>query len=135
MRPNKILAVGKEAQFIELVRKVAELSSWNLALASDREEGLKKARSEKPALIILGYIEPRGEAFQLHSELKGSPETGYIPLLVLDVAQEEHLSKGWRRDEGLRMDAEGYLRQPTEPLELAQCVEKILSKEKVLVTA
>lgn len=134
MRPNKILAVGKEAQFIELVRKAAELSSWNLTLASDREEGLKKARSEKPALIILGYIEPRGEAFRLHSELKGSPETGYIPLLVLDVAREEHLSKGWRRDEGLRMDAEEYLCQPIEPLELARHVEKILSK-KVIVAA
>ena len=134
MRPNKILAVGKEAQFIELVQKAAELSPWNLILASDREEGLKKARSEKPALIILGYIEPRGEAFQLHSELKGSPETDYIPLLVMDVAREEHLSKGWRRDEGLRMDAEGYLRQPIGPVELAQHVEKILSK-KALVAA
>ena len=135
MSLNKILAVGEETSFIEVVQKAAEISSWKLTLASDRVEGLEKAYNERPDLIVLGYIEPRGEAFQLHEELKGNPETSNIPLLVVDVPQEEHLSKGWRRDEGLRINAEGYLRQPTEPLELAQCVEKILSKEKVLVTA
>ena len=128
---SKILVIDKEPEFIEVARKAAELSSWQLITASGKEEGFKKALKEKPDLIILGYLEPRGSSFALHKELRKEPLTQNIPLLVVDVRPEEHSRKGWRKGEGLQMDAEDYISRPVEPAELQEIVKRIMQRTLV----
>ena len=79
-------------------------------------------------MVMVGYLEPRGDAFELHKELRETLVTKNIPLLVVDVSPEEHTRKGWRRDEGMQMDAEDYISRPVEPAELLELVGKILKK-------
>jgi len=54
-----------------------------------------------------------------------------------DKALEKRLLKGWRRDEGLRLEAEDYFCKPVEVTALASRIEKLLDKTtrriKVLV--
>jgi len=125
---TKILVVDNEPDFVEQARSALEASSYQAIFASDRKSGLEKARREAPALVIVGALEPRGDAFELHRELRDSPGTQGIPMLVVDVRREEHSRKGWRRDEGMQMDAEDYVSRPIEPAELVKLVERILER-------
>ena len=122
----KILVVDNEPDFVEQARSALEASSYQAIFASDRKSGLEKARREAPALVIVGALEPRGDAFELHRELRDSPVTQGIPMLVVDVRREEHSRKGWRRDEP--MDAEDYVSRPIESAELVKLVERILER-------
>ncbi len=125
MQRQSILVVDTEPAFLRTVRQALE-HLYEVSVASTRSEGLGKAESEAPAMVIVGFLEPRGEAFKLHKQLKENPKTNRMPLLVVDVRPEEHSRRGWRREEGSQMDAEGYISRPVEPVELAELVKDIL---------
>ena len=127
MKQQRILVVDSEPDFIKAVKEALG-TSYEVSVTSTRKEGLDKAKRETPNMIILGYLEPRGDAFELHKELRETLVTKNIPLLVVDVSPEEHTRKGWRRDEGMQMDAEDYISRPVEPAELAKLVGEILEK-------
>lgn len=127
MEKERILVVDNEISFLERTKQTLE-AFYEVITASGKEEGLTKARKEAPDLIIIGYLEPRGTSFTLHKELRGEPSTRDIPLLIIDVRPEEHSQKGWRREEGLQMEADDYISRPIEPAELKETVERILQR-------
>jgi DNA-binding response OmpR family regulator len=129
---KKALLVDKETELTGITKQAAELSSWELRVATGTEQALKLAATEQPAIIILGYLEPQGEAFNLHKRLRENSETANIPQVVIDVAQDEQLQKGWRKADGLRMDAEHYLCLPISPAELAKVIDDVATLNKVL---
>ena len=61
-----------------------------------------------------GTLMPRGDAFELHGEIKGNPQYSTIPMIVVDASPEDHARKGWRREEGLILNAEDYIARPVE---------------------
>jgi len=85
----------------------------------------------------LGTIMPRGDAFQLHQWLKQNPNFKEVPLIVVDAPPEKQLIKGWRMDEGLKLEAEQYLIKPVDSASIVAWAEKFLDKTlrkiKVLV--
>lgn len=127
MEKRRILVVDSELSFLERIKQTLE-AFYEVITASGKEEGLAKAQKEAPDLIIIGYLEPRGTSFAFHKELRGEPSTRDIPLLIIDVRPEEHSQKGWRREEGLQMEADDYITRPIESAELKETVEAILQR-------
>ena len=132
---TRVIVVDEETKLTGIAQEAAELSSWELTVATGTAQALKLTASEQPAVIILGYLEPQGEAFRLHKRLRGNSETGSIPQVVVDVAPGEQLQKGWRKADGLRMDAEDYLCLPITPTELAKVVDGVATLNEVLGVA
>jgi len=133
----KILLVDDESEFIADTQTKLLAKGWQVLTAGNRSEAEKVAIHEKPDLIILGTIMPRGDAFLLHQWLKQSPNLREVPLIVVDASPEKRLIKGWRMDEGLKLEAEQYLIKPVESASLVAWAEKFLDKTlrriKVLV--
>jgi len=134
---NKILLIDDEPEFIGALRAKLQAKGWQVVTAGSRSEAEEMARREKPDLIILGTIMPRGDAFLLHQWLKQSSTFKDVPLIVVDAPVEKRLIKGWRMDEGLKLEAEQYLIKPVELAFLVAWAEKFLDKTlkkiKVLV--
>ena len=124
---NHILVIGNELDLTKVTREALG-TSCELTHALTKVNGMEEARRLMPDLILLGYLEPRGTSFQLYKELRDGLLTKSIPLVVVDVRREEHSRKGWRRDEGMQMDADDYLVQPVDPIVLRETVERILNK-------
>jgi len=133
----KILLVDDEPDFIADMRTTLLAKGWQVLTAGSRPEAEKVAGREKPDLIVLGTIMPRGDAFLLHQWFKQSPNFREVPLIVVDASPEKRVVKGWRMDEGLKLEAEQYLIRPIELTSVAAWVEKFLDKTvrriKVLV--
>ena len=132
---KRVIVVDKETKLTGIAQEAAELSSWELTVATGTAQALKLTASEQPAVIILGYLEPQGEAFRLHKQFRETPATENIPQVVVDVAPDEQLQKGWRKADGLRMDAEHYLCLPITPAELAKVVDGVTALNEVLGVA
>jgi len=136
-RKTSILLVDDEPDFIADVQAKLIAKGWQVLAAGNRSQAEELARREKPDLIILGTIMPRGDAFQLHQWLKQSPNFREVPLIVVDAPPEKRLLKGWRMDEGLKLEAEQYLIKPVELASVVAWAEKFLDKTlrriKVLV--
>jgi DNA-binding NarL/FixJ family response regulator len=129
--------VDDESDFIENMQAKLLAKGWQVLTAGNRSQAEEIARHEKPALIILGTITPRGDAFKLHQWLKQNPNFKEVPLIVVDASPEKQLIKGWRMDEGLKLEAEQYLTKPVESASIVAWAEKFLDKTlrkiKVLV--
>ena len=134
---TKILLVDDESDFIENMQAKLLAKGWQVLTAGNRSQAEEIARHEKPDLIILGTIMPRGDAFRLHQWLKQNPNFREVPLIVVDAPPEKQLIKGWRMDEGLKLEAEQYLIKPVESASIVAWAEKFLDKTlrkiKVLV--
>jgi DNA-binding NarL/FixJ family response regulator len=137
MKSAKILVIDDEAEFTTEVKKALKAKDYQVVTASNSEQAQEVVRREKPELVILGTILPRGDAFRLHQWLKQNPSFRDLPLIVVDASPGERLLKGWLMDEGLRLEAEDYVTKPIEPASLLPRVERLLKKAitkiKVLV--
>ena len=72
---GKVPAVSNGLGLAETAREAAELSSWELVLAANRGEAVKKLLTEDPEIIVPGFLQPQGETFRTHRQLKEDPET------------------------------------------------------------
>ena len=128
---GKVLVIEDGQELTGIITEAARFSTWEFVFASGQAEMTLRLQTERPEIIVLGYLEPRGESFRVHKQLKENPETADIPQIVIDVSPEEQLTRGWLKSEGLRMDAEEYLSQPVTPEELGEIIERILARVKV----
>jgi len=130
-REVKVLVIDNGMGLGNIISDASKFSSWEYVIASGQEEAMMHVHAEQPEIIILGYIEPRGTSFKIHEQFKENPETANIPQIIIDVAPEEQATRGWRKSEGLLMEAEEYICQPVTPEELGEIIERILAKVKV----
>lgn len=132
-----ILIVDNEPEFLEAMRATLETKSYRVVTVTDRAQAQAMASRRQFDALVLGTLTPRGEAFALHQWLKRSPSTRGLPFLVVDARPERRLLEGWRRDEGMQLEADDYVTKPVEPAMLIPRIERLVeiapARIKVLV--
>jgi len=133
----RILIVDDEPNFAQTLLATLEAKSYHVITTSNRSQAEAAARAQRPDVVVLGTIMPRGDAFLFHQWMKQTPRFSDTPILVINARREEELIKGWRREEGMQCDANDFLAKPIEPAILLPRIEKLLDKAtrriKVLV--
>jgi DNA-binding NarL/FixJ family response regulator len=134
---NKILIIDDEPEFKADLQAAIEQNNYKVITAASKAQAQEIIRREKPDLIVLGTIAPRGDAFLFHQWLKRNPNLSCLPLIVIDASPEKQLIKGWAKDEGLRLESEDYFCKPLNPTAIIPFIDKLLDrttrKIKVLV--
>lgn len=91
---QKILIIEDDGFLRELICKKLSGAGFNPIEAVDGQTGIKKAKEEKPDLILLDILLPAPDGFQVLSKLKQDPATSRIPVVVLsNLGQKEDLEK------------------------------------------
>ncbi|MFC1978385.1 response regulator [Chloroflexota bacterium] len=133
----KVLLVDDDEEFTGSLKSALESKSYVVGIAANKSQAHDLSKHEKPDLIILGTIVPRGDAFQLHKWLRQSPDTCDVSLIVIDAAPAERETKGWRWSEGMQLEADEYLSKPISIDGLMPKVEGLLEEKaktiKVLI--
>lgn len=124
----KILLVDDDPDFVEATKTVLESKPYEVVVALEGEDGLRKARTEKPDLILLDIIMPIKNGFTVAEQLKKDPELSKIPLLMLTSFSSRGAGSGIPFSRGLELEAEDYIEKPVAPQELLSRVETYLKK-------
>lgn len=120
---KKILVVEDELFVRTLVQSRLEANGYEVTTASDGEQALGKARSEKPDLIILDLMLPKLDGARLCRLLKLDDNYKHIPILVLTArVQKESFQKA------LEAGADAFLSKPFVPETLLDKVKQLLNK-------
>jgi CheY-like chemotaxis protein len=125
----KILLVDDDPDFVSATKLILE-SRYKVVVASEGEEGVRKARDEKPDLIILDVIMPVEDGFTAAEQLKKDPQLSKIPIIML-TSYSQQKQKGKTSipvSRGMTLEAEDYVDKPVKPEELFKRVEALLSK-------
>jgi CheY-like chemotaxis protein len=121
----KILIVEDNELNRDMLSRRLIRRGYEIALAVDGGEGLAKADSEKPDLILLDMSLPVMDGWQVARALKASDKLKVIPVIALT----SHAMAG-DREQALAAGCDDY---DTKPIELPRLLEKIemhLKKEK-----
>ena len=122
MSKKKILIVEDEDQLAYIVKIRLEASGYDVITAYDGQEGLKKARSEVPDLIILDVMLPKIDGFKVCGLLKNDSRYSSIPIIIFTArAHEKDIQTG------KKMGADDYIAKPFQPNELLEKIQEHLS--------
>jgi DNA-binding response OmpR family regulator len=121
----KILVVDDDPVFVEAIKTVLE-TRYEVITAQDGDEGLLKARQERPALILLDIIMPTKDGFHVCKELKQDTELAGIPVIILTSFAQHRGDTTIPVSAGMELQAEGYVDKPVSPDELLKQVCALL---------
>lgn len=123
--PGKnILIVEDERDVVDLLTlSLKRAGGFSISTATDGIVGLQKARSERPALIILDLMLPGISGLELCRMMKSERETRDIPILMLTAKAEE-----MDRVLGLEFGADDYVTKPFSPREVVLRIQAILRR-------
>jgi twitching motility two-component system response regulator PilH len=113
MAGQTILIVDDSPTDLRLMANALASKGYRLLTAADGEEALEKAVSAHPNLIFLDVILPKKNGFQVCRQLKTSPDTRDIKI-VLVTSKTQESDRFW----GLRQGADEYLTKPFADEEL-----------------
>ena len=122
----KILLIDDDLDFIESTKTVLESKPYEVIVAHDGDEGLRKAREENPDLILLDIIMPVKDGFTAAEQLKKDPELRRIPVLMLTSYSSRRQETSIPVSRGFELEAEDYIEKPVTPDELLGIVGQYL---------
>ena len=114
-----VLIIEDEKLIIVSTQMVLEAAGFRVESAVNGEEGIQKAKSVRPDLVLLDIMMPGIDGWETLTRLKRDPETSGIPVIVFTA--REHARDHQKSTE---MGAADYFRKPFEPDELIELVEK-----------
>lgn len=121
---KKVLLIEDEEDVVEmLIRAFDRASGFNVIAATDGANGLRRAREELPALIVLDLMLPKMPGLEVCKILKSDSLTRHIPVLMLTAKAEEI-----DRIVGLELGADDYVTKPFSPREVVLRAQAILRR-------
>jgi CheY-like chemotaxis protein len=96
---------------------------YEVTEALNGEEGIAKARSEKPDLILMDISIPIIDGWEATQVLKHDPSTRSIPIIALTAH-----ALASDREKAMEDGCDGYLAKPCEPRAVVAEVQRFLGK-------
>lgn len=113
----KILLVEDNEDNRDMLSRRLQRKGYDVVLAGDGQEGIDKALSERPELILMDMSLPFVDGWEATRRIKATPETAGIPVIALTA----HAMSG-DREKALSAGCDDY---DTKPIEMPSLLGKI----------
>ncbi len=127
---KKILIVDDSAVVLATLKDRFEEEGFDVILARNGIEGLKKAVEEHPDLIISDIIMPQMDGWEFCEYVRANPETTSIPFIFL-TQEKEAPSK----IKGFSIGADDYITKPFSKEEILIRAKSIIKKTEAILEA
>jgi len=121
MDKKRILLVDDEKDLSDMVKMRLESHGYEVLTAYDGQEGLDKARREKPDLIILDLMLPKLDGYKVCRMLKFDEKHKSIPIVMFTSRVQDSDKKM-----GEEVGANAYITKPFEPETLLSTVQGLI---------
>lgn len=122
---RKILLVEDNLELRNLYEIFLKQHGFEVAIASDGDEGLAKAKEYKPDLIFLDVMMPKKNGFEVLKLLRHNPEYGCAKTKIVILT---NLGDSGKVSPDVRADMDGYVIKAE--IELKSLLEIIKSFER-----
>jgi len=127
----KILIIDDDPDFVEATKVVIAAKGYDVLTAYSGQEGLEKARRERPDLIVLDIIMPQEDGFKVCKQIKADVNLAATPVIILTNIARLWGETNISRYEGFGLTAEDYFDKPVQPAKLLERIERLLEKTVV----
>jgi DNA-binding response OmpR family regulator len=123
MAQKTILLVDDSNTLLMMERMILSKGAYRLVTASNGEEAVSKAISEKPDVILMDVVMPRMGGFAACRELRTHQETREVPIIMVTTRGE-----ALDVETGYRSGANDYVTKPINGLELLSKLKNYLGE-------
>jgi len=117
----RILLIDDDVDFVKATTKVLESKPYEVIVAFDGKEGLEKARSEKPDLVLLDILMPKVDGFAVADQFKKDESLSKIPVVALTSFSDSY-------GQPFAFEVSDFIQKPVSPKDLLAKVEKHLER-------
>ncbi|MCG8381077.1 MAG: response regulator [Gammaproteobacteria bacterium] len=117
----RVLIVDDSPTEVHSLRAMLERNGFNVDSAANGEEGIEKAKSSHPDLILMDIVMPGMNGFQATRRLAKDAKTADIPVIIVSTKGQE-TDVVW----GKRQGARDYVIKPINEQDLIQRVNTML---------
>lgn len=121
----KILLVDDEPDILEIVGFNLSNEGYKVVTAENGVEGVKKAKKEKPHLIILDVMMPEMDGIEACEQIRGIPDLKDTIITFLTARGEDYSQVA-----GFEAGADDYITKPIKPKVLLSKVKALLRRLK-----
>jgi DNA-binding response OmpR family regulator len=130
MPAERVLIVDDDRVIQELLRVNLELEGYEVASASDGEEGLARFDEFRPQLVLLDIMMPKLDGWQVARRLTASEAGRGVPIVVLSArAQDADVERG------SEIGVAAYVTKPFDPIRLLDLIRDLLARTRSLEAA
>ena len=123
IRPKILIIDDNEAFVVSLVANLVD-AGYETVSALDGSQGLQKALSEKPDIIILDVMLPDANGFSLCAELRKNSVTARVPVMLITGDKTVDIEKGFEAG------ADDCVIKPIEPEVMITRLRRLLPGER-----
>ncbi len=120
--PYRILIIEGDAAAYPVVARIIAAAGYQVSVASNGNDGIKRAFSEVPHCIVLNTVLPDVSGFEVCRKLRGSDPHHRHPIILVSN-KNTPLDHHW----GLKQGADCYLVNPFGQEELLWAIQYVLS--------
>ena len=121
----RILIVEDEPGMIELLTVALEDEGYNISIANNGQQGLRKVEEESPDLIISDVMMPDMNGYDFCQQLRENPKTAAIPFIFLTAKKDVS-----DRVRGLNLGADDYISKPFHVVEVVARIKTLMMRVK-----
>jgi len=120
---GRILVVEDEQDVAELLRYHLGKEGYDVVVAGNGNDAVKRARDTRPELILLDIMVPQLNGWEVCRRLKSEEETRSIPIIMVTGRVEEG-----DKVLGFELGADDYVTKPFSPRELVARVRAVVRR-------
>jgi two-component system, cell cycle response regulator DivK len=120
---SKILLVEDHQEIWDFLSRRLKRRGYDVIVAEDGENGLAKARSDAPDLLLLDMNLPVIDGWTVAKTLKSDEATRHIPIIALTA----HAMAG-DRDKAMQAGCDDYHAKPVDFSQLLNQIEAALAR-------
>jgi len=128
-RRPKILLVDDDYDLVTVMKGALESEAYEVIVAYNGDEGIERAKKEKPDLVILDIIMPLADGFTFADQFRKGAALANTPVLVLtsfsEVLRQPDPSKVEQHLQ-IAFEFTEYVRKPLKPKDLVAKVKQLL---------
>ena len=122
---KKILVVEDDPTSLRLLELILSKEGYQVISASNGLEGLRKARTESPDLLILDVMLPGFDGLEVCHRLRNEPDMAKLPILMLSAKQQKS-----DQDAASKVGANAFLPKPVDRTALLSKVAEFIGDRK-----
>ena len=123
MAKARVLVVDDDEDILQLIQYNLNKEGYLISCAASGEEALRKAKKDKPELILLDLMLHGVDGLDVCRALKGESSTKGIPIIMISARGEETDIVA-----GLELGADDYIVKPFSPAVLRARVKSVLRR-------
>ncbi|MBU0468474.1 MAG: response regulator [Candidatus Omnitrophica bacterium] len=125
---KKILMIDDDPDFIAAVQTLLEAKDYVVVTASNGQEGLLKAKEEKPDLITLDVMMTNdSEGLDVSKKFKEDEALNKIPIIIVSGVKKIGDS-AYNYETGEKIvPAKAFVEKPIDPVKFLETIEKYIN--------